>query len=636
MSLMIKIFLSLMTLICLTGLMLLIALSSPHALFLLQTTLTQLTPYQLSANTLYYDFKSPFSVAFDQLKIVKHQSNQETVLFEANHLSLDWIPYSLFQGQIALESLMIEKAEFNVTQLKSLPEKFKINALTLIEVDIKAPKITLHQTHLQLNHWQNERHLWGSWQGHFQMRIEQIEFAEHQFNAFLAQGQVDSNQNIDLHSLSFTSAYGEVSAELTLLDNSLEIEHFILSHSIIDTPAQIVSLQNIWQTLNQNWNLNIQNFDLIDFNGQWQQNTIEHLNLSAHQLELDQAKTIWNQNAAQFSFSADLIQTKQGLFTDLLGTMVLTNKQIEIQSLSAQVNDKGLLSLSGQFTPSHFQINHLHLANIELDTEVLQQNLPIDLSTVKQIDIEKLALKHINLTHIDANFPMQWFGIHLRGQKMRIREHQSWGLWRGETVLNATSAHLNHIAIFSPYIKVSADRHRWRISPFSISFQQGLLSLDAEINIDNESYPWTLNASGLQIPTAIYHRWLGFPVALSGYHDLDIEASGLARDFDSFAYSLSGTLEIMPVTTQLETLKNASLAQVFFPNQSRIHSLPRSQVALELEKIEINAHRGHIQVQPIIIRTDKEESRLQGQWDLVTNEGQLHHERLSPLAHQNQ
>ncbi|MGF1708090.1 AsmA family protein [Enterovibrio baiacu] len=603
-------------------------LHTSYGLPMVQRVVSTLTPYQLNASALEYDILSPFSIAFDEPELLK-DNRGDSVAF----LSFTVSPLDSLTGQLTLRSLVIRGATFNDTLPEWVPNSLTVKHIALDDLAYDSDALSFSQADVQLSDWENSEKEWGTWNGKFQFSAPQISLQGQTLSNFL----LDSEKRDDtweVWGLSFNSVFGNVTGSATLdTNNHWTIHQLGLSDARIEPSEALSALSSQWQAFSQHYSMDIRRLDLLDVSAEMPTLSIDHLNLSAQSITVKNGQLTWaNTNVPSLlSFNANLLRYDTWVLTDALGEFSLSPDLLRVNAFSSKINDEGFISFAGDISKARVQLQTLVVNGFDLTLQApLLTSLNTAWSALDDVQIASLSVRHTNVTVPDVNFPLQLIGINLRGNALSLREKQRSGMWQGDLTVSMKAASVNRVSVSAPHASMSVNDGAWQLDALSLSFPQGQLNATAKIDLANPSRPWEMKAQGLSIPTSLYQRWFGVYLPLSGDHDVYAAFSGLAASNDSFAYSLTGTLNATPHRVLFSRTQGTTLSQdilnVFTDNE-------RTQGAVDLPlvigDIAITADRGRIQITPMTIEDDNEKTELSGEWDLVTQDGALSNKTIS-------
>ncbi|MEI8608645.1 AsmA family protein [Enterovibrio sp. Hal110] len=325
------------------------------------------------------------------------------------------------------------------------------------------------------------------------------------------------------------------------------------------------------------------------------------------------------------SFNANLLRYDTWVLTDALGEFSLSPDLLRVNAFSSKINDEGFISFAGDISKTSVQLDTLVVNGFDLTLQApLVSTLKTAWSALNDIRIASLSVRHTNITVPDVNFPLQLIGINLRGNRLSLREKQRSGMWQGDLTVSMKAASVNRISVSAPHASMSVSDGVWQLDTLSLSFRQGQLNATAKVDLANPSRPWEMKAQGLSIPTTLYQQWFDVNLPLSGEHDVYAAFSGLAASNDSFAYSLTGTLNATPHRVLFSRSPGTTLSQdilnVFMETERAQDAVA---LPLVMGDIAITADRGRIHITPTTIEDDNEKTELSGEWDLVTRDGEM-------------
>ncbi|MCC4797451.1 hypothetical protein BCT30_13060 [Enterovibrio norvegicus] len=597
-------------------------LHTSYGLPMVQRVVSTLTPYQLNASALEYNILSPFNVAFDDPELLQDNRGKSVA-----YLSFTISPLDSLTGQLVLKSLVIRGATIDDTLPEWVPSTLSVKHIALDDLAYDSDGLSFSQADVQLSNWQNSEEKWGTWNGKFQFSAPHISLQGQTLSNLL----LDSEKRDDIWEvwgLSFNSIFGNITGSATLdAKNHWTVHQLGVSDARIEPSEALSTLSSQWQAFSQHYSMDIRRLDLLDVSAEMPTLSIDHLNLSAQSMTVKNGELTWaNSNVPSLlSFNANLLRYDTWVLTDALGEFSLSPDLLRVNAFSSKINDEGFISFAGDISKTSVQLDTLVVNGFDLTLQApLVSTLKTAWSALNDIRIASLSVRHTNITVPDVNFPLQLIGINLRGNRLSLREKQRSGMWQGDLTVSMKAASVNRISVSAPHASMSVSDGIWQLDTLSLSFRQGQLNATAKVDLANPSRPWEMKAQGLSIPTTLYQQWFDVNLPLSGEHDVYAAFSGLAASNDSFAYSLTGTLNATPHRVLFSRSPGTTLSQDIL-NVFMETDRTQDAVALPLVMgdIAITADRGRIHITPTTIEDDNEKTELSGEWDLVTRDGEL-------------
>lgn len=622
-------------------------LQTHYGLTMVQKTLEIMTPFKLQASQLEYHLLKPFRLSLKMPELIISDNKTSAKRYRAQYFSASFPPFSLMQENITFKKVLIKGLHLNEFSTDILPENLRIEDLLLQDVSYSSEAFSFDKARVQFSKWENkkaqshrpsllEEGMLGRWilnslaqqkprqESEFQFSSQQVKIKQHLFRDVLINSTFKDNK-WDIWEFSFKSAFGNVAGSVTLQDQNQWIFHHItISEARIENADLLNGLKKEWDTFNKKNNIEIKQLDLLDISASLKDVSIDHLNLLAHSLKFKQGK--WVQDDAKnasISFSSNLLRIHRWVLTDVLGQFSIASKKINLDAMSAKIDDKGFLSLSGTLSPSSLTLNKLTLVGLDVTlTPREAEQFSEKLAFLKSIEIKELSVKHANYFLEDPLFPVQIAGLNLKGKQLTLRQGAKNGIYKGEITLSAIIANINHIPLLSSFAKISVTDGLWKLDPLNLSFIDGQIDASAEINLNKKSHPWSFKAQGSNVPIEIYAQWLKSNFPLKGEHDFEVDVFGISGNIDSFNYSLTGQFDAKLHQILLKTRLKGSLEQNLISIFSPLSKGQKTKMRpLKAEKITLRADRGKITLIPVKVQNLNEVIQLSGTWDLVTKEG---------------
>ncbi|CZF84962.1 AsmA family protein [Grimontia celer] len=605
---------------------LLIVLSTNYGLPLVQKAVSTFTPYSLRAESLDYDLLTPLSLALHEPELIEQEN--ETTIYRAGYASIALSVWDSLDGSLALQSVVVRRANIDLADKAALPTSLSVKHLALDDVAYQSNSFAFDHADIQVSNWRNTEDKWGSWQGQFQFSTPSLSIDGQTLSNLLLDSEL-TDEKWEIWGLSFNSEFGNVTGSATVENKEVLLHQLTLSDARIERSSNLANLTAMWGSLSKDYDIAINRLDLLDVSASVDDFTLEHLNLSAQSVNLRNGELVWAANDASslLSFNANLINYDTWLMTDVLAEMSLSPSRIEVGAFSSKIDDEGYISFAGDMTPASLSLRSLVLNGLTLEVESeLSTTLSSHWKRFDNIRVGSLSVRHTNVTMPDPAFPFQVIGLNLKGKDLLLRQASHDGMWLGQLTGSAKAASINRILVSSPYAAMKVEEGIWQLDPLSLTFQQGQLAAKATANLSNPSRPWTLEGTGLSLPTSIYSHWLGLNLPLDGEHDLDVKVSALGGDGDSLAYSLTGALKATPHSTVIQVGEDESFSQSLMTLFSdKRENAERNTLPISVGEVNITADRGRISLAPLSLVHEEKRSTLSGQWDLVTGGGNLSH-----------
>ncbi len=621
-----------------------IILSSRYGLPLVTWVINTTTPYAFSAEGLDYDVKRPFTFALKSPKLFADKSKIEPPLLETGYLSASLSLDSIFHRRVKFDHLLLSEIDLNnwLTMTNNIPVQIK--QLGIEKASAETEVWAISNAAFQLRNWRNEGSIYGTWKGRWQFTADDFIFNKNQITKVFLDGKVH-NDTWSFPSVSFENEFGTVTATGTIDEKEITLSQLTVSDTKLDNPEEFKTLENEVTQLASTYPVYIKRIDLFDFSLYTPELSIEHLNLSGSDLKLNDLLLLpsidvwpplspWSSSNSSISFNASLFTFKERVFTDLLGDVRLHYEDIKVAAFSANFNEQGYLSFSGDFSPTNAHFNHLFINGTSFEIAALPSIS--GLTQLETLSFDKISLRNINLTSFDKNFPMQWLDIRLKGKDITLLKHSNLGIWSGNLRWNAEYSSVNRVPMGRSHIAINVKDEQVQIDPIDIGFTDGQIIGNANVDIANASMPWSLSLTGLNAPTEVYQQWANVNLPMQGLHDMALQFNGLASGWDSLRYSFSGNLTAQPQTLTLKGNKALPLPQLLVESlaKSKVDNEEGEEIKLNAEEIKLSADRGRISLAPLKISSDDKQTYLIGNWDLVTEDAGLQFESQLPASKQ--
>lgn len=610
----------------------LILLQSQYALVVVQKMFELLTPYKLQASKFDYNLLKPFTFTLERPELISPGIKSNENHTSIRYLSASFSPLASMKENLTFKNVFINGIDLNKFSIQRLPENIMIENLLMHDVNYESETFSFENAQLQLSKWQNNKPQsqflwrqkeWGEAEGTFQFSSRKVKFKETLFTDLMINSEFQETK-WELWDFSFKSVLGDFSGSATLQEENKWIFHQIsLRDSRIENINVIENIKNNWNDFYSKNDFEIKQFDLLDVSVSLNDISIEHLNLSGTSLAFKEGKFVLTNTSDNvfFDFNSSLLRFKQWVLSDVFAEFSLSLDDIHLDAFSAKIDERGFLYISGALSPHSLALERLSIMGLDLTLTSDEQSQFIEkIAFLKNIEIKELNVKNVDYFLEDAHFPVQIAGLNLEGNNLFVRQDGINGIYKGEMEIGAIIANINHIPLLSSFAKLSVIDGNLTLNPLNLSFIDGQIDAIAKIELNKKSHPWFFNAQGLNVPIEIYSQWFQYTFPLKGEHDFKLDFSGISVNEDSFNYSLTGTFDAKPHQTLLKTKSNISLNQslknIFTPLIQEQETRP-----LEIENITLRVDRGRIKLSPITVKSLNKETKLSGEWDLVTKKG---------------
>ena len=594
-------------------------LHTSYGLPLVKRTFSTFTSTQLDAKSLSYSITRPFSVA-----LLSPEFRRDEYVLKVANIDVTVAPLSFLTDSPTLQQLLVSGLTLDNTTSAWLPHHFSVEHLALESLQYQSEQLTLSDADMQVSDWSYQGEGWGTIDGRLQLAAPKLRWEGIQTENLL----LDSEKREDdweVWGLSFDSALANVTASATLQPNNhVVFQQLTVSDSQLEASDALSYFLSQLETYKQRYTVDIQRLDMLDISAELSDMSVDHLTLSAQSIRLKNGKLYWQETspATLLSFNANLLRIKDWVFTDAIADLSLSQRAMDINALSAKL-EEGFVSVAGSLTQDSLHLNNLILNGLDFDIQNdVQQVASLWWQSLDDVTIDNLAIRHLNLTAPVHAFPFQLQGMNIKGQDLSLKKAGKTGLWSGTLTTDASAASINRIFVSAPFLRMSVTENVWSLDAASLTFKEGQLTANANVDLGQESRKWALSVSGLGVPTEIYQYWFDIALPLRGKHDITAEFSGIGATKDSLYFSLTGMLEATPnntfITLNAQQNLRQSLQQLFADQESGQTEMP-----LSVSKVKIAADRGRIRLSALTAASGSESYTVSGQWDLATQQGAL-------------
>lgn len=597
-------------------------LHTRYAQPILTYTLNAVSQYPIHFRQVDYSLKQPLYFRFHDLSI-GHIQPEPLMIGQADV----WFAASLFSNKkVTIESLLLDSLslQYGVPDLTAMND-LDVQRLAINALDFASDGLILRNAQIQLDHWQPNQQSTLDFQGQIQFSAEQLYWQGEAFDNVVVDGEVETS-TVLLYGVSFDWKNSQISAQAEWTESEgWRVPQLTVSDLNL-TPEEMkyINPHLSWlEDLNQA--ITIERFDALNTNIELPDLSINNLNAAV--TDLTWPNTLWQQEKAKISFSADSASIDHILFEKPLADLRFTPNRISAHDLSFSALG-GFVSLTGQWKPEELQLDSVTINRIKwLLKPNWPQTLQPYLDSFQQVEIDKLNIKHSQLIDTESSTPFQVTGLNVHGRKLSLRHQDQWGLWQGKLHASVQNASLNYVLTNQAIVEMASNNGLWTIDQALFPLEQGILEVNGKLNLSEPSQPWQLALTGDGIPTDLLFNWLNaqqlkYPLPVTGLTEVSLSAQGLLGNRDSFNYSLEGELQLQPrdMATSLNAEQLWHYQESYaHANTSKAHPLKKAINPLEISPIKITADRGRLTLQPITFLGEDFKASLKGSWDLATS-----------------
>lgn len=277
-------------------------------------------------------------------------------------------------------------------------------------------------------------------------------------------------------------------------------------------------------------------------------------NLSASLQGISWEDGQWQSKKGSLSLNADDIVLNQWHWITPILNTALSPLGIQIQQFSTRW-ENGLISTTGLWRcgDQSLQLDNLSITGVEYTLpqnwrELRQTPLPSWLNTVT---ISNFNAIHNLIIDINPLFPFQFTGLNGFGQKLVLAKNHLWGLYSGNTTLNASNATLNKTDLNRVSITLQADENQIKISDLSALSQQGVLEASATLQQNNHQL--ALTVEGKSVSANLLHQW-GWPaLPITLPVNMTLSLQGILDPQVPFSSRANATLHVQESNGQYTT-----------------------------------------------------------------------------------
>lgn len=621
-------------LLCLT--IVLALLHTRYATSIVTYALNTFSPYSVTANAVSYHITDPWHLTASDIHFKDQHQKSENL--NAKVLQLWFSPGKLLKPGWHFDTILIDGLSLSAnTEQPSLPELYT-DRLALTNFDWHSAQLSLENSKLQLDNWQNRPDSGQTFSGDFQLAADQLAWQGIKLNEVLLDGDYKPNSDtqpqwtlygfsFDWQQASFNGQAEYIEQDDALILNQLTVSDLKLHHS--------ESLNSQWleqqtRSLQLPQTIEIRRLDILDSSFEQPQLSLNHANLSLQNWHWPADH--WHQQDARFSLSADSLRWHDTVMDAPLAELAFSPEQIVIEGASAKALE-GYVQTDGTLTPDTLALNQLTLNSIKW---FLPENWPeLIKKTSQHFDNIQLAALDIGYAQVTDTTPgrhFQFSDLNVSGHDLLLKHEGQAGLWQGELTASSGFASIKTVSMVEPIITMRSQEGQWQLSELIVPFKNsGLLSANGKINLQQEGQPWQLELTTDSMPVSVLPQWLNLPLPLGGNMDIELAANGLGQHATSLAYSLEGELKGQFRQLQLSQQKTKQIWQQWSGSSTEQHSGKDTMSKTDIEEtkpfsvsanqLHVQAERGKIKLAPISLQSRGFTATLQGNWDLAKPNG---------------
>ncbi|RBM38529.1 AsmA family protein [Vibrio tarriae] len=539
------------------------------------------------------EYLYPFKLRLSGVQI----ASEPTIELQQMDLWLN--PYGLLEQQLEIDSVLIDGANLaHGLPAFTLPESVHLNQLALHNIDWADQGIIARGVSLQI-----KQPVWDSPQqqlpyGKIQLAADQITIDGEAFNQVL----VDANyqaQDSTVYGFSFNWRNSPISGQA---------EQYPQGWSLINVTLSRLNLNldewrhhSLWQKIAPSI-YHINSLDLL--NSQLTLNGVawENLNLSVEDYDL--RNSVWQQQQAYLSLSADSAQWLATQWIEPSAELTLTPQGIELDGHS-QVW-QGDVQVKGHISETSLNLAQLTITGVKWIAEQPQDLLPFSqpLPAWQNLQIEHLDINNLQMIQT-VNRPFwQASGLNADGKNLQWVKEGQWGFWQGQLSVTANSASYAGVLSTQGVLNMRSEQGVWQLTRAFLPLERGYVEAHAKWDLTSLSAPWQLSLDADSLPIGPLQSWFKLPFGLEALADISLTAQGMSGDRTMLAHSLDGQLQLN-LRQGLLSLRsdNTLIIQPF-----------------ELDDLAVSADRGRITITPTPLRGPNLNAQLGGSTDLLEPE----------------
>jgi len=562
-----------------------------YATQVVNTLLSQLTPFQVSTAKVAYT--PPLQLTLEDT-VIGTSENSTSI----PKLTL-WFSQQPWQnGKLSFDSILIEGATLDLKHA-NLPLLAQVNLhqLALKQTDISSSKWSARGVNLQVDQptWKSDSQ---------QLPYGDIQLATEQL---YIQGEALDNLLVDMRyqqqdSTIFGSSFNWRGASI-----SGQAEQYAQGWSLVNVTIDNLSLPESQQiqpllTTLQNFGLPINHINSLDIlnssfsYGMWQ---LKHLDASIEAISLK--NSIWQQKQGYASFNAESIRNPSFALFSPRAKVAFNQEQIYIEEFDSDFKD-GRVQIQGKITPNQVKLDQLSISGVKWLEDVDQLTSTIEQITtpLKHLEISSLEVENTQFIQVEQEPYWQVSGLTIEGKDLTLIEEGKLGLLDGVLEVSANSASIDKLLTTQAHFAAFANGHELTLERAFIPLEQGYIEANGTWDRASLSAPWQVSIHADGIPLQQHHIQQNLPFALSGTAEVEVELSGLSGDYSMFSHSLSG---------QVTTFLHQAIVEAKSVDGEQSYTQK-----LDIDEIKLKADRGRVIVQSV---SQSEVTQIAGEMDLT-------------------
>lgn len=144
---------------------------------------------------------------------------------------------------------------------------------------------------------------------------------------------------------------------------------------------------------------------------------------------------------------------------------------------------------------------------------------------LNSLTLKKFSASRNLVIDIDPTFPWQITALDGYGANLELVQHHQWGVWSGNTTLNAAAATFNRVDVRRPSLSLTANASTVNISDLSAFTEKGILEATASVSQQPQRQT-QISLNGRGVPMDVLQQW-GWPaLPIAGDGNIQFTASG--------------------------------------------------------------------------------------------------------------
>lgn len=482
--------------------------------------------YRVQIGNIEHNWSQPGTLAFSNIVI---SNQQQTFILAAQVVAFDFNWQQLTSPR-HFHRLLLQQGQLTIKgQQQSLP--FSANILQLNQMAIQSEnaswQIQGQNITGGITPWNPQSNTLAG-NGEFQFSADKLNFNDISLEKVIIRG--DNQQNtLTLRSFGATLAQGAVSGNgQRLPDGSWQWDNLLISNIRWQTPMTLEALLLKASKLPA---VSIKDLSLTNAKLEGKNWSANYLDISVKNVGL--ANGNWQAKEGIIDFNVMDTTLNDLHFTDVIGHLLLTGNELTISNLTSRW-EKGLFHVKGQWNhqTKQFNITNATVAGLTYTLpqnwhQLLKKSLP---KWISGFSINELTISNSLLIDINPDFPFQLTALSGYIYDMELLKEGKWGIWRGSSNLNATSATFNKVELRRPYLKLHTEGNKLILDQLDASVDDGLLKVKGTVDQQVQK-PFTLDFRGIDADLAILPQWRWVPLKLQGKGNFTLLIQGdLAAD----------------------------------------------------------------------------------------------------------